>query len=185
MMILSSSRLIHASSGGIRFVQPTAELQQTKQVAGVPTAKRGIAAATYRIWLRISTYAQRTGRRPQKLSITLDRAGPPHRTNAFFLGPTRVHTVNGTSIGIHSFCRAHNCDQHTQENKYTNHAISVTTGRLYAPLPEPQTKNRAHRVSWTCPDMWAYGGVHSMLSDLSWRRVWSLLELSQLSMCTD
>ena len=24
-----------------------------------------------------------------------------------------------------------------------------------------------------------------MLSDLSWRRVWSLLELSQLSMCTD
>jgi len=28
MMILSSSRLIHASSGGIRFVQPTAETQQ-------------------------------------------------------------------------------------------------------------------------------------------------------------
>ena len=26
--------------------------------------------------------------------------------------------------------------------------------------------------------MWAYGGVHSMLSDLSWRRVWSLLELT-------
>ena len=40
-------------------------------------------------------------------------------------------------------------------------------------------------LSWTCPDMQAYGGVHSMLSDLSQRRVWSVLELSQLSMCTD
>jgi len=62
------------------------------------------------------------------------------------------------------------------------------------PLSRTTRVSRYHRgktnlnfteVSWTCPDMWAYGGVHSMLSDLSWRRVWSLLELSQLSMCTD
>jgi len=33
--------------------------------------------------------------------------------------------------------------------------------------------------------MKAYGGMHSVLSDLGRWRVWSLLELSQLSMCTD
>jgi len=38
MMILSSSRLIHASSGGIRFVHPTAEMtKQVKQQLKVAT----------------------------------------------------------------------------------------------------------------------------------------------------
>ena len=34
-------------------------------------------------------------------------------------------------------------------------------------------------------DRQAYGGMHSVLSDLGWQRVWSSRELSQLSMCTD
>ena len=40
-------------------------------------------------------------------------------------------------------------------------------------------------LSWTCPNMKAYAGMHSVLSDLGRQRVWSLLELSQRSMCTD
>ena len=124
--------------------------------------------------------------------------------NVFGLPPTQFTLHDATRRdAMRDFCwlGASNAALHYPTLHYVMlHYITLRrlaphhTHPFNGPLSRTTWVSRYHRgktnlnfteVSWTCPDMWAYGGVHSMLSDLSWRRVWSLLELSQLSMCTE
>jgi len=62
---------------------------------------------------------------PSKLPLSMGIWTPSN----MFLGPTPVHTPNGTSIGSAVFFRAHDRDRETDRQ---DHAVpSVTIGRIY------------------------------------------------------
>jgi len=99
----------------------------------VLTAKRHIAAATYRLTL---AHARRTGHSlyfaigkemPPKLPLTLRGSEP--LPNTWFSGPARVHIPNVISIGS-SVLAQHTVMTNRDKDRWTDHTASVATRRI-------------------------------------------------------
>jgi len=89
----------------------------------------------YTKWLldRFSRFCTAHGRRSPHFKMGLpfpSQNCPSHGgiwtpSNTWFLGPTQVHNLKWHVDQFRGFCKAHNHD------KSTDHATSVTTGRIY------------------------------------------------------